>query len=185
MKEHFLSQHSFTCEGTYCELNPERFLFFVKNNFILITYYGCMHNGGKYYWKKELVEAVIKNSKAYSLSFVSTGVNLERDLRNFRLHNESLKKHYQEVNFIYSDNAGKRYAITNKVDYLEFIANQSELEGNYQMAKEFLSEKRYKWLLPQLDELMQYNSVYGDSTAEEFKTVDYLIKSIHNLIKSK
>lgn len=45
VKELYIDKHSEFCldvEHKYCDTNPERFLFFLGNQFFLVTYHNCM-----------------------------------------------------------------------------------------------------------------------------------------------
>ena len=193
MKEFFLDSHSEHCSSNkknsyfsnYCEENPERFLFFVGNNFVIITYYKCNSYYDKYDFKVVLIKNVLTNNKIFETWRVNKSVDLEKDLKNFRIRNQSLRKNIQQVNYIYSDNAGKQYAITTTANYLEFIANQDEIDKNYKDAKEFLIKNEYNWLIKELDNLYWNNRIVirYEHEVEICRTIEHLTKSINQLIK--
>ena len=190
MKEYFLEEHSSLCRNNtgeyykdFCKYNPERFLFFVGNKFVLVTYHQCLEFGERYEFKKSIIDAIIKNNKIFDLYKVDRSINIEKELKSFRIKNQALKKYIQQVNFIYSDNANKSYAITTKTDFLEHICNQEEIDENYKKAKSFLKDKKYDWLLDDLDNLFMYNKVYDSEDTEYHKTIEILVKSINQLIK--
>lgn len=189
MKEQFLEEHTTLCKNNtsiygqkFCNHNPERFLFFVGNKFVLVTYHRCMEFGDRYDFKKFIIESVIKNSKIFELYKVERSVNVNQELKDFRIKNKSLRKHIQQVNFMYADNSGKSYAITTKTPFIDWICNQQEIDNNFKDAKDYLIEKEYKWLIPELDDLYKYNYVYNCDDVEMSKTIDALVKSIHQLI---
>lgn len=191
MKEFYLDQHSITCRcrndksifNHYCQVNPDRFLFFLKTHFILITYHSCMDMGDQYAFKKDLIDRVIVDNKVFNYFELDRGVDVENTLKNFRIRNRTLKKYIQQVNFIYYDNAKKIYAITTKTKFLDAIFNQDEIDKNYKLAKDFLLKNEYNWLLNQLDLLYYNNQIYNESSAEYCKSVDHIIKKINQLTK--
>ena len=69
------------------ELNPERFLFFLGNQFFLITYHSCLSHD-KYDFKKSLIEQLIGKYKIFERWNVNRGVNTEKDLKDFRIRNK-------------------------------------------------------------------------------------------------
>jgi hypothetical protein len=193
MKEFLLDQHDPCCPCSkgpqqgwlrHCDLNPERFLFFAGNEFFLITYYSCLENRfeNKYDWKVNLIEQVIGGYKIMERWNVNRSVNVNGELRNFRIRNQSLRKHIQQVNYIYFDNASRPYAITTKTDFIDRICDQDTIDSNYIAADRIIKEKGYEWLVKDLKYLYEMNMVYVDK-AEQFKTIDHLVKSINKIIK--
>lgn len=193
MKEIYLDSHAGWCEqqktidkdmGRFCELNPTRFLFFVGTKFYLVTYHDCM-SYDQYDFKKEIVSSCIDQKKIFELYKVNRGVNIRDNLRDFRIRNMSLKKYIEQVNYIYSDNAGKEYAITTRTKYLDLICDQNAILESYIDAKEFLLKHNYNYLLIQLDKLYQENILFGNDDTETVKTIDSLINFIHKEIKQE
>lgn len=193
MKEFFLDQHSASCpcrNGSpdgwlkFCELNPERFLFFAGNQFFLVTYYACLDQRfeNKYDFKVDLIKQVIGGYKLMERWEVNRSVNVEGELKRFRIKNQSLRKHIQQVNYIYSDNAHRHFAITTKTDFIECLCDQDIIDENYLLAKKMLEKKEYPWLIDELTILYNMNRVYVEK-AEYFKTIDHLVKSINKQIK--
>lgn len=194
MKEFYLDYHTFNCPCSkpkdsdnywlrICELNPERFIFYLKNNFYLITYHTCNNLGNHIDYKKLIIESAIGQNKVYPIYKVNKSVNIERDLKNFRLHNKNLRKHIQEVNYTYSDNANNIYAITTTVSYLEAIADNEQIHENFKKAKEFLEKMEYNWLIKDLFYLYNNNIIAGESEVEYVKTIDHLINLINKQTK--
>lgn len=192
MKEYYIDTHLNQCieskkidnyYGRYCELNPNRFLFFLKTNFFLITYNNCISHYDHLEFKKMLIERIIGNNKLFEYYEVNRGVDVNDDFKNFRIRNQSLRKYIQQINFIYNNAAGKKYAITTKTKYIDSICNQEEIKTNYNNAKDFLIKNEYDWLLPELEELYYKNTLFNDNVAEYHKTIEHLINSINQLTK--
>lgn len=192
MKEFIIDQHAWNCPcqrkkvndwDKMCELNPERFLFFLGNQFILVTYFTCLSFGDKYLFKKELVELACKKSKFFDRWEVERSIDVKSELRDFRVRNTALRKYIQQVNYLYYDNAGKQYAITTKVKYIDKICDQELIDTNYENAKLSIEKSKYKWLLKELDNLYYANLVHNDYDIEFVKTVDHLLIEINKLTK--
>lgn len=190
MKEFYLDTHTDSCVGQQknenrygiiCESNPERLLFFVGTQFIIITYNRCI---SQYYdefeFKQILIKKVIGEIKVFPIWEVNRSVNIANDLKEFRIRNRRLKKHIQQVNYLYQNN---RYAITTKVKYIDTICDQDEINQNYQKAKEFLIKNEYHWLLADLEQLLKANKVYGGDYADYHSSIDSLVTSINKLTK--
>ena len=192
MKEFYLDTHSNLCSSkkesyfsSYCKLNPQRFLFFLGNDFFLITYYNCMSHSG-YDFKKSLIEEVCQKNKIFRRYEVNISVNVERDLKDFRIRNKELRKYISQVNYLYYDGAGKEYAITTLTNYKKrLFDNNDTILKNYQMAKEYLGQKEYHWLLPQLDELFYANCLRFCDEVEIFKAKEHLLKRIKESLPKK
>lgn len=184
MKENYLDQHSSFCNSQCCISYPERFLFFAGNKFFLITYHSCLNHGDQYQFKKDLIELVLKKTKVFERYEVNRGVSITKELRNFRIRNQALRKTIKQVNFIYSGNNGYEYAITTTADFLETISNESVIKEAYEEAKLFLEQKGYDFLLEDLRQLYFSNLVYDNSDTEVSKTIDHIVSIINNSINS-
>lgn len=191
MSEFFIDTHSSSCPCSkgeqkgffnYCNLNPERFLFFLGNQFFLITYHSCL-SYDKYDFKKFLIEQVCEKYKIIERWTVNKGVNVNEDLKDFRIRNKELKKYIQQVNYLYYDATGREYAITTLTNYIEAICDQDLILDNYKKAREILKKKEYEWLINQLEKLLCANRLYITDETEYFKTTEHLIKSIKKLTK--
>lgn len=193
MKELYLDFHSSICDNMkpyyhndksfkWCEMNPDRFLFFVGNKFVLITYNSCLNCGDKYDFKKEIINKVIVDNNIFETYEINRSVNVKENLKDFRIRNKSLLKYIQQVNFIYYDNANKEYAITTKTKYLDALCNQDEIDSNYIKAREFLTKNEYTWLIRCLDKLYIKNRLYNYNETEVIRSIDHLINSINKLI---
>lgn len=191
MKEHYLDIHSDYCEARsrsgikFCDTYPERFLFFVGNRFVLVAYNSCMGRGNEYEFKRSIVEAAIGQNKIFDLYEVNRSVRVGEELRDFRIRNRNLRKYIQQVNYIYSDNSTRLYAITTKAKYLDAICNQGEIDNNYKEARLFLTNSEYEWMLPKLEQLYFYNHLhlYQEDVVEIHRTIEHLTHTINQLTK--
>ncbi len=184
-----LTEHSFLCErqdkshwlNDICDLNPERFLFYLNGQFALITYNKCLEFGNHLNYKQDLIDKIITQNKIYDIWDVER-VNIEMALQNYRRTNH-LKKYISQVNYIYSNNAGKEYCITTRVKFVDALINNDALIKNYKAGIISLEEKKLDYLLPQLEKLYKANIFYCDSEIEICKTIDHLVTQINKLTK--
>lgn len=180
-----IKQNSFLGRHNFCDMNPDRFVLFIANKFVLVTYFSCQDCGSHLDFKQGLLKHLLEHNKIYERYEVNRGVDVRDDLRNFRIRNKELRKYVQQVNYLYSDNAGKEYAITTKISYLDAICGIEKLEERYIEALGFLKQKEYDWLLDDVKELYYANTLngsYGVDT-EVHNTIDTLVKSINQLTK--
>jgi hypothetical protein len=143
-----------------------------------------MNFGDKYQFKKELIELVLKKTKVFERYEVNRGVSVTKELRNFRIRNQALRKTIKQVNFIYSGSNGYEYALTTTSDFLETISNESVIKEAYEEAKLFLEQKEYDFLLEDLRQLYFSNLVYDNSDTEVSKTIDHIVSIINNSINN-
>jgi hypothetical protein len=192
MKEYILNTHAGYCDCSneklsnthrawMCSHNPERFLFFLGNQFFLITYYRCLQLD--YEFKRHLVEKCCKDTEIFPKYEVNKSVDVCKELKNFRIKNQALRKKIEQVNYLYTNAAGKEYAITTSTDYFDHICDQDIIDKNYKIAKEFLESKNYNYLINQLEDLYKENVVYILDRQEIFKSIDHIINSINQLTK--
>jgi hypothetical protein len=191
MKEFYLDEHSWSCpcniEATplqwkkMCELNPERFILFIKNRFVLITYNTCMNGGSHIDYKKELIDQIIKHNKVYDFYEINKSVDIDQNFKDFRIRNIALKKYIEQVNYIYSNSAGRKFGITTDLLYLDAIKGQDELDDNYKQALEFIEKTEYKFLIKELRDLYFANKLRNNHEAQYIKAVDHLVKEINKL----
>lgn len=166
----------------YCEFNPERFLFFLNNDFHIITYYGCVEYSNIDF-KLYLINKVIKDNKVFEWFDVEKSWDFSKKLKDFRIRNQPLKKWHTNVNYIYFDNAKKKYAIVTRMPFFDALINQDLLDSNYLKAKNKIQELGYIWLISSLDDLYLSNSISGNYEIDHVKTVDHLIQQINKLTK--
>lgn len=193
MKEFFLDSHSPSCDChqdkkemdfTFynCELNPKRFLFFLNNDFHIITYYRCVEYSNIDF-KLYILKKVIEDNKVFKWYNIEKSWNFSKELKDFRIRNQPLKKWHTNVNYIYFDNANKKYAIVTTVPFFDALVSQDLLDANYLSAKNTIEQRGYGWLLNELEELYLSNTISGNYEVDHLKTVDHLIQQINKLTK--
>ena len=179
--EHFIDTHTSLCKQGWCANSPERFLIYIKGRFLIITYYQCNELYDHLSYKTDLIKRIIGDNRIYPSYEVNRSVNVGGELRDFRIRNKALRKRIKEVNYLYYDNAMKKYAITTDILYIDAVCDKDKIEKNYKDAREFIIKMEYNWLLKQLDDLF-YANIHGfEEQAEIHKTIDHLIKEIKKL----
>jgi len=200
MKEIYLNLHSKSClakkdinpnflgfnGNDFCEHNPERFLFFLGNEFWIIVYHRCLVGyDDNYDFKVELIKKIIDKHKIFKRYDVNKSINVERDLGNFRIKNQTLRKWIQQVNYIYEDMTHKQYAITTTTNYLDAICDMYILKQSFDDAKEYLLKHGYDFMLESLNELFDVNRLdsCNEDVAYHVSTINQLLKQIHKCTK--
>lgn len=188
MKYLYVDTHSQFCKHQpqfgidYCEQNPEHFLFFIKNQFVMIDYHCCMNGGNHIDWKREIIENLIENSKIFETYEIRKSVSVKESLKDFRIRNTPLKKWIYQVHYLYGSPA-KQYCIASKVKFLDAICDNEKMHNNYIEAKQFLESGGKKYMLDELKELYFKNVLHDVNNAEICKTVEHLVDSINKLVK--
>lgn len=168
---------------SFCEMNPQAFLFYVHEQFVLINYNLCIQGYDHLDFKQDLVKKVIGVNKLFDYYEVRRSCYAYKELENFRRQNLPLRKSIRQINYIYEDNARKKYAITTCANFIDSICNQEIIRENYLKAKECLIDRGYECMLKELDELYGANSQAMPNDIEICKTIDHIVKSIHTQIK--
>jgi len=164
MKELILDIHTDYCIKhsnsifNLCENNPNKFLCYVCNDFYLINYFGCIGCGDKYELYESFINRIIGKTKIFE-TFNINRFCLDKELKDDMNFCKKIKKYIHQINYIYSDAAGKRYAITTKAKLINTIINNDLLEANYKKAKTYLIENGYENLIDQLNRLYNNNKI--------------------------
>ena len=190
MKHLALKDHTDRCNNgksayNFCNHNPETFLFFYQNEFVLITYYRCLSEMEHHLDFKENLLKQINDKYQKKDTYDIDRVWVDRDFREYRLRGIQLEEYIDEVNYIYSDATMKMRCLTTRRDYLETIKNQENFEKGYQDCKKYLIKNEYKGLLSELEDLYRYNHIGGYDKVEIVKTQTLLIKQIRKEIRIK
>lgn len=163
-------------------------LFYHNNKFLLLTFCNCLKG---YLSNCEFAETLLKN-KLKNLETVD-GYNVSRswiydkELRRLILDSKLMSKFVHECNFVYSDNALKKYAIVSKISYVKrILEGDGNLEENYIEAKEYLIKTERDFLLNDLEDLYNINKC-GEmpNTLYMAKTIQDMNKQFSKLIKNK
>lgn len=198
MKEHYIDIHSDYCKqqtertkqnenishlSSFCDMNPNRFLFFLGNRFFLITYHNCIGRENDYDFKVDLIKNINEKTKTFQLLDIDKSYYLEDVLKDYR-KNDKLKKYQNQVNYIYYNNAGKEYCICSRVNFIDSICDQEEIDKNYNICKDYLIKngRRYEYLLDQLEKLYHNNKIYEFDKVEVHRTIEHLINQINTEI---
>ena len=176
MRDFFINQHTEHCMyekkkmeigeysdfANFCEINPNYFIFYMFNDFVLIKYHKCCSEYREVEFKKGMIEAFLKSQKE-SYFEVEKSINLNDFLKE-KNNKVYAKNIFEEINCIYHDNAKKYYAITStKVKTSKTIFNKYEFEKNYIEAKEILTKTGQPYLLNELENLYSTIIEFNDN----------------------
>lgn len=168
-----------------CGDNPERFLFFAGNKFFLITYNKCLSGyENTYDFKMDIVKSVIEKHKILPAYETYRGVDVEYELRHFRLRNRQIRKKVTQFNYIYESASGKEYAIATETDFVSTIFNQDLIRKNYEDSLLFLEKNGYTWLVDDIKRLYSANRFLPCDDIEYCKTIDHLLILIKKEIEN-
>ena len=201
MKHIILDEHSWCCLyhkdrvndkkewfSHSCRLNPERFLFFLDNDFHIITYFNCKNHGDQYDYKKGFIEAIMGQSKKINVFHTRRGHEVERDLKESRLRGMEFDMYIDEINYVYRNNCGKEFAIATQVPLIDKLSINDTIDKNYLLAVEFIENneflKRQKFLYKELEYLKELNKIHISDT-EIVKSTAHLAKVFRKKIKEK
>ena len=201
MKHIILDEHSYLCPchkdrdndkkhwfSHSCKLNPDRFLFFLDNDFHIITYFNCKNHGDQYDYKKGFIEAIMGQSKKIHIFETRRGREVENDLKESRLRGVEFDMYIDEINYVYSNNCNKEYAIATKIPLVDKLEINDVIDKNYMAALDFIKNdkflKGYKFLYDELEYLKFINKV-SISDAEIVKSTAHLSKIFRKKIKEK
>jgi len=201
MKHIILDEHSYLCLchkdrdndkkhwfSHSCKLNPDRFLFFLDNDFHIITYFNCNDYGDQYDYKKGFIEAIMGQSKKIHIFETRRGREVENDLKESRLRGVEFDMYIDEINYVYSDNCNKKYAIATRIPLIDKLEINDVIDKNYLAALDFIKNDQFlkgcKFLYDELEYLKCINKVYI-SDAEIVKSTAHLSKIFRKKIKEK
>lgn len=194
MEKIILTQHHKNCkkslkESPWSDVNNNEFFFQAGGQFYLIVYCDCMvpYHINHLDEKMDVIRMVIENVKIYSL-YTAYRERIDTTLKDFRLRGIALKTMVKDINYIYSNNAGKRFAITSKIDYIDRIFNQEEFKKNYEETLSELSvydnTRDRSYLINELKELYSFN-IWWEDNYEIVKTIDHMRTLINKQINKK
>jgi|688.fasta_scaffold411261_3 hypothetical protein len=183
----YLNQHTNSCKKIFdggCK-NIHYLLVFIKNKYLLVRYYSCENYWGHLDYKQDLINRIIADNKIFPLYKVKREKYCYNDLWRDNKLNLQLKKSAKQVNYIYSDNAGRQYAITTKTNFFDEIFSQNERDIAFMEAEEYLQKMSLDDLL--LRELIQLHTANYIDPVKEItivKTIDNLLKEINLQLKN-
>ena len=170
--------------AVYCENNLEHFIFYHNSDFYIISYHKCITYENRYKFYVEMVEQMCLKSKFSKKTETRKYHVCDNELKKQRKTDFLLKTKIREYNYIYYDNACKRYAIYTDIPWTDAIKNKDTIAENYKKMKNYLDEFDFKFLKDELQNLYENNQVYY-SEMEVIKTTEHLIKLFTNNIKNK
>lgn len=160
----------------HCDLRPTQFLFYFLGDFHLVTYFRCMEKYDHLGAKEDMVGWVVKQSKhIYEYhGYVNRGRYAEKELKEFRLYQKALKKYWREVNYVYSDNAGKEFCIYTTIPFVDAIHDRMDWYKKMREVEAELKELDEPYLINQFDALCVANYQCAVNDTELVKSIDTL-----------
>jgi hypothetical protein len=169
-------------------MNPERFVFFHEKDFHIITYFKCMDGGDRNQFKEEILGLFIEKYDKVETYEISRSWEVEGALKESRLRGIEFDIYLHEVNHVYSDAAGKEYAIATKRSLVDKLNTNEIIKANYKLALDKINSdenlKDSRYIKSKLSELKMHNLLYI-SDAEIVKSTKHLIKKFNKQIKEK
>ena len=160
-------------------------IFYLHNDFYLISYYNCLNGGAHLEFKEKLIKQII--SKKYIVNRYDTyrGVLDYKDLKKEITTGNIFKNESYEVHYIYGNN---NKAIQSRCNFIDRIMLMDEYNKNYNemsnKIEELFERCDSEYLQKELDMLYKANYPQARLTEiEEVKTIELLIKQIQNEIK--
>jgi hypothetical protein len=162
-------------------ISINHFLFFMDNDFHLVSYYDCRQGYRNHLDFKELLLKSFCDNKKLSYD-VKRSYEFDKEMKNHRLRSASLNLNLEEIVYYYYDNANKMYCMCRDKHYSDF--DNDLMNQNLKKTIEYLNKNGYEYMVNEAERLAAFNILNVDPV-EEFKTIDHVIKSINKQIKSK
>jgi len=175
--EHTGEFESINC---WCDHNPIIVIFYIKNKFYLIKYFRCLESGDKYGLYQNWIGQILGKTKIIEHYLIDRYTLDERLIESIKFSRQ-IKRTLQQVNHVYYNAAGKEFAITTKMNFINELTN--DITAEYKNAIEYLKENDYDYLIPELSKLYEANNIYVNDVTI-CKTVDYFIETIKKQIKN-
>jgi hypothetical protein len=183
MIDFYIDEHTHYCSIHRDCRNISHALLFIKNKYLLIRYNSCQNQFGHLDYKQDLVKRITGDNKIFPLYDVEREKYSYNDFCIYGKLTLPIKKTAKQVNYIYFDNAGKQYAITTKTDFFDEIFAQQNRNESFLDAKDYLENNGLDYLVKDLKRLHEANSINSITESTCVKTMDELLKTIHQLIK--
>lgn len=167
-------------ERAWCENHESNFLFFIGNEFILLTYFGCSEYGNHLDFKEDVIKRVT-SLKELNVNYVNRAITIDKILKSDNLRGKIFKRTINQFVYIYSDNADRRYAFTYRTNWINI--DMKKISDSYNKMVSYTKELGiYHYVEWQLNNLYEENmSIFRNTTTEKVEIE--LVKSINNLTK--
>jgi hypothetical protein len=187
MNHFYLESHSKFCNNEFgrdwCASSPCTFLFFANNTFVMVTYHKCIEHGSHIDLKLEIISAALKNSNVKDY-YTRKSVHIDNHFKEVRLRNIELNIKLEQINFLYEDNALKKFCITTETPLLEAMQNNDLIISNADKMIESLKGTSFEYQIENVKQLRDYNLQQTSVSDIEFhKTTNHLIKNINKKIR--
>jgi hypothetical protein len=168
----------------HCERNKEHFIFYHNRQYFILSHHACIMGGNRYDFYTDVIKSAIESSKEIEYYDIKRSWDIEKDLKESRLRGIDYKTHIHEINFTYSDNAGKGYAIATDIKFSEKLLSNINSEDELNETIQYLKDHKLEFLIDEAKRLHELNKV-NISEKEVFKTIEKAIKLINKQVNSK
>jgi len=169
-----------------CEHNLEQIVFYSQGDFYLITMPKCYFGENKYDDIVDILNKIGLLKTKKRIDDFNKVTDMDNDLKELRLRDIVFKDIVHEVNYIYYNNAGKKYSIMSKVnlfDAMEWRENDL-IYNNAKEFKEYLISIGLEYLIAKVEELQAQNMFYNPSQKEVVKSIDSILDKIQKQINN-
>jgi hypothetical protein len=134
--------------------------------------------------KLNVINSVLKNSNVKKY-YTQKSVHLDTHFKEVRLRNIELNIKLEHINFVYQDNARKKYCITTQIPLLDAMQNDELIISNAEKMIESLKGTSFECQIENVKQLRDYNLRQTSVSKIEFiKTTDHLIRDINKKIRN-
>jgi len=176
-------QHLILGESNNEIYRARNILFFYNNKYFLVSSWLSGYDSDCDFIL-DLIQKNNQKSRQKEIDYpyeVSKSNRLESDFRNSG--NDFIaatKKAVYETNYIYYDNAGKRYAVQSQKPYTEAILNATDLYDEIDKCKDMLTRFKLDYLIESAEDLLRANIVYDIKDRKYLQKTEEIIKYINN-----
>ena len=173
----------------FCQ--SDDFLFFANNQFYIITYNCCIGSYSHLDTKLNMLNQIFTNSKRerYRTSKSWHLGNAFDEMSRNKFKADRIYKYLNEiklieVNHIYYDNAGKEYSICTELPFSKGYFECFDLDNELERTVNYLQKNGLEYLVEEAELLYACNQPIIWDERKVVKTLDKLIKSLNQTIKS-
>lgn len=175
MKVFHLQGHDHSCRNNDWCFNDSTLLM-VKGEFIIIEYNRCLEFSSHIDFNLALTKQILKKSSHTELHKVQKSIALDKSWSNQKKRDMIYNSKHREVNYIYSDNAGRLYCINSLVDFGEAVEIQSKLDTELNEALDYINENNLHHLTDKAKQLHQFNFTY------QLRKDEYIVRAIDEIV---
>lgn len=157
-----------------CHIN--NLVLFIQGEFIIIEYSDCIQGNMHHLdFKEAIIKKILKSSKKKLYYNLERSVKYGEAWKNEASREKMFNEMHTEINYRYSDNAGKDYCFATEYNFGSFFTNLADLDNEYNETIKYL--KNYN-----LDLKEEVRDLYYSNYIPEFENNAVICKTIKELI---